>query len=77
MQKPLDYWNQSLQIFESIKDDVGISNMLNNIGAIYLNQGADAKALEYMLKSLQLAEKIGDTLRMITALIKCWRHLLQ
>jgi adenylate cyclase len=64
----LDYWNPSLQIFENLKDDVGISNMLSNIGAIYLNQGADTKALEYMLKSLQLAEKIGDTLRMITAL---------
>jgi tetratricopeptide (TPR) repeat protein len=64
----LDYWNQSLQIFETIKDDIGISNMLNNIGAIYLNQGADAKALEYMLRSLNLAEKIGDTLRMYTAL---------
>ena len=64
----LDYWNPSLQIFENLKDDVGISNMLSNIGAIYLNQGADAKALEYMLRSLQLAEKIGDTLRMITAL---------
>ncbi len=64
----LEYWNQSLQIFETIKDDVGISNMLNNIGAIYLNQGADAKALEYMLRSLKLAEKIGDTLRMYTSL---------
>lgn len=64
----LDYWNPSLQIFETLKDDVGISNMLSNIGAIYLNQGADTKALEYMLRSLQLAEKIGDTLRMITAL---------
>lgn len=65
----LDFWNQSLQVFESIPDDAGIANMLSNIGAIYFNQGADAKALEYTLKSLQLAEKTGDTLRMITALI--------
>jgi adenylate cyclase len=64
----LDYWNQSLQIFETLNDDIGISNMLNNIGAIYLNQGADTKALEYMLRSLQLAEKTGDTLRMFSAL---------
>ena len=64
----LDFWNQSLEVFEKIGDDVGISNMLNNIGAIYLNQGADDKALEYMLKSLQLAEKTGDTLRISTAL---------
>jgi class 3 adenylate cyclase len=43
--------------------------MLNNIGAIYFNQGADAKALEYTLKSLQVAERIGDTLRIVSALI--------
>jgi adenylate cyclase len=65
----LDYWNQSLQIFENLKDDIGTANMFNNIGAIYFNQGADAKALEYSLKSLQLAEKTGDTLRMVSALI--------
>ena len=65
----LDYWNQSLRIFETMKDDVGIANMLSNIGAVYFNQGADAKALEYSLKSLQLAEKINDTSRMISALI--------
>src|SRR5688500_5763954 len=64
----LDYWNQSLKIFEDIKDDAGSANMLSNIGAIYFNQGADAKAREYSLKSLQLAETIKDTLRMITTL---------
>jgi adenylate cyclase len=64
----LQYWNQSLDIFQDIKDDVGIANTLSNIGAVYLNQGADAKALEYSLRSLQIAEKINDTLRMITAL---------
>ena len=62
----LDYWNQSLEVFEKIKDDTGIANMQANIGAIYFNQGADDKALEYTLKSLQLAEKLGDTSRMIT-----------
>lgn len=64
----LDYWNQSLQIFEQVKDNVGTANMLSNIGAIYLTQGADAKALEYSLRSLQMGEKIGDTVRMITTL---------
>lgn len=64
----IDYWEQSLQIFESMQDNVGTSNMLNNIGAIYFNQGADAKALEYSLRSLQIAEKINDTLRIISAL---------
>lgn len=65
----LDYWNQSLQLFESIKDDEGTTKILGNFGAVYLNQGADDKALEYTLKALKLAEKIHDTLRIITASI--------
>jgi class 3 adenylate cyclase len=64
----LNFWNESLEIFESTGDDVGTSNMLANIGAIYLNQGSDDKALGYMLRSLRLGEKLGDTLRMLTAL---------
>ena len=63
-----DYWNQALEIFESIKDDAGTANMLSNIGGIYLNQGADEKALEYSLRSLKIAERLGDTLRLISAL---------
>ncbi|RYZ79102.1 MAG: tetratricopeptide repeat protein, partial [Proteobacteria bacterium] len=65
----LDYWNQSLEVFEKIKDDVGIATIVGNIGAVYFNQGADDKALEYTLKALQLAEKLGDTVRMISGSI--------
>jgi adenylate cyclase len=64
----LDYWNQALEVFQTISDDAGVANMLSNIGAIYFNQGADAKALEYSLRSLQMAEKSGDTGRMIYTL---------
>lgn len=65
----LDYWNQSLEVYEKLKDDAGIANMVGNIGAVYFNQGADDKALEYTLKALQLAEKLNDTVRMISASI--------
>jgi adenylate cyclase len=65
----LDYWNQSLDVFEKIKDDAGIANIVGNIGAVYFNQGADDKALEYTLKALQLAEKLRDTVRIISASI--------
>jgi class 3 adenylate cyclase/Tfp pilus assembly protein PilF len=64
----LDYWNQSLRVFEQIKDDVGVSNMLSNIGVVYMDQGDDEKALEYNLKSLKIAEKTGDKLRIVTAM---------
>ena len=64
----LDYWNQSLTIFEQLKDDIGVANLLNNIAAIYADQGDDAKGLEYALKSLKLSEKSGDKLRILSAL---------
>jgi adenylate cyclase len=64
----LDYWNQSLQIFESLKDQIGVANLLNNIGAVYQDQGDDAKGLEYSLKSLEISEKTGDKLRILSAL---------
>jgi adenylate cyclase len=64
----LDYWNQSLKIFETIKDDVGVANILNNIAAIYLDQGDDEKGLKYALQSLQIAEKTGDKTRIMSAL---------
>jgi len=63
----LDFYQKSLAIFWELKDDVGVANILSNIGAIYKNQGDDAKALDYFLQSLELAEKTGDKLRILTA----------
>ena len=37
----LDFWEQSLATFEKMKDEVGVSNLLNNIGAVYFNRGDD------------------------------------
>src|SRR5262245_57154441 len=31
----LDNWNKSLKNFEKLNDQVGIANLLNNIGAVY------------------------------------------
>lgn len=64
----LDNWLKSLNLFRSINDKLGISNMLNNIGSLYYNQADDAKALEYYLQSLQISEELGDKLRIATAL---------
>lgn len=65
----LNYWLQSLEIFESIDDKLGISNLNNNIGAVHFNYGDDPKALEYYLESLKSAEELGDQLRVATALM--------
>lgn len=64
----LDYWKQSLTIFQKIKDEVGEASILNNIGAIYFYQKDLTNALEYYLKSLKLAEKTKNKLRILTAL---------
>ena len=64
----LNYWTESLKIFESINDENGTSNLLNNIATIYNTNGDDAKALEYALRSLKIAEKIASKLRILSAL---------
>ena len=62
----MDYWEQSLKIFEELNDDVGIANLLGNIAAVYANRGDDARSLEYLLRALKIAEKKNDTLRIVT-----------
>ncbi|TMI90297.1 MAG: tetratricopeptide repeat protein [Bacteroidetes bacterium] len=64
----LDYWTQSLAMYESLKDETGVANLLSNIGAVYSDQGDDVKALDYALRSLSIAEKLGDKLRILSAL---------
>ena len=61
-------WNESLKVFEILKDDIGIANLLNNIGGLYADEGNDEKGLEYCLRSLSISEKLGDTLRILSAL---------
>ncbi|MEO8862155.1 MAG: tetratricopeptide repeat protein, partial [Ginsengibacter sp.] len=65
----LSNYQKALTIFQSSGDDIGVSNIESNMGAIYMNQGNDTKALEYFLKSLQVAELTGDKLRIITPTI--------
>ncbi len=64
----LDKYTESVNVFEAIKDNIGIANLYNNIGVIYYDQGDDIKALENYLKSLKFAELSGDKLRMLSAL---------
>ena len=65
----LQNWQQALTVFQKIGDQVGISNMYSNIGAIYQVNGDDAKALESHLKSLKVAEAINDSTRIMTSYI--------
>lgn len=62
-------WRLALEAFEAAGDVNGVSNMLNNLGAVHFNGGDDENALNYYLKSLRSAQQIGDSLRIVTALI--------
>lgn len=63
-----NYWQQSLEVFKAIEDQLGISNLNNNIGAVHFNYADYSKALENYLESLKAAERLGDPLRIATAL---------
>jgi len=64
----MENYNRSLDVFTSLNDKIGISNLLSNIGVVYKDQGNDTKALEYFFNSLRNAEPTGDNLRITTAL---------
>ncbi len=62
-------WEIALEVFKSINDLNGVSNMLNNLGAVHFNGGDSEAALDFYLQSLKVAETNGDSLRIVTALI--------
>ncbi|MFT3681314.1 MAG: adenylate/guanylate cyclase domain-containing protein [Ferruginibacter sp.] len=62
-------WQQAQDVYQLIGDKKGVANMLSNQGAVFFNQGDDAKALELDLKSLKMSEELNDTLRILTSLI--------
>ena len=65
----LNNWTQSLEIYESVNDTLGIAKLVNNLGAVYYSQGSHAKALDYYLRSLSLSEKAKDTFNIAQALV--------
>lgn len=58
--KGIDYYSQSLEIFEEIGNKQGIATSLNNIGTIYKVQGDYAKAIDYFTQNLKISEEIGN-----------------
>jgi len=57
VQKALEYYGRSLDIFEQIGDKEGIASTLNNSGIIYYKQGDISKALDYYGRSLKIREE--------------------
>ena len=63
------YLDESLENFEVIQDSTGIANILNNLGTVHYSQGNNVKAIDYYLRSLRIAEKLKNPLRIATALV--------
>ena len=58
--KALEYYLQSLNIYEKILDKDNTANILNNIGFIYKDQGDLIKALNTFSTNLKLYTEIGN-----------------
>lgn len=56
----LNYYHNSLQIYERINDLRGCATAFNNLGVLYNSQGDTSKALYYHTESLNLKKKLGD-----------------
>jgi signal transduction histidine kinase/class 3 adenylate cyclase len=65
----IKYYQEALELYGSVNNLDGVSNVQNNLGSIYTAQGDDAKGLEYFLESLRAAEQINSPLRISTALL--------
>jgi serine phosphatase RsbU (regulator of sigma subunit)/Tfp pilus assembly protein PilF len=58
--KAIEYYTQSLKVYEELRNKQGTASTLNNIGGIYREQGDNTKAMEYFTQSLKILEEIGD-----------------
>ncbi len=58
-QKALDYYKQSLPLFEQVGDKQAQGTTLNNIGKIYSELAEKQKALDYYNQSISLRRQAG------------------
>ena len=59
LQKAMMVYFEAMQKFETLSDE-GLYRSYSNIGLIYIKIGNYAESLNYGLKALKIAEKIGD-----------------
>ena len=59
-EKSENYYSAALKIFQSIKNDIGISSCYNNLGFTLELRGEFEKAMDYYSKSLKIDEKIDN-----------------
>ncbi len=59
-EEALAYFNESLNIFESLDSEIGIAYNLGNIGMVYAEQGQDSLAEMNMIRAISKLEEIKD-----------------
>jgi len=62
-------WEPSLEIYQLLGDDQGVANINSNLGSIYYTIGQNVEAIDYSLRALKIAEKLGDSIRIGTLLL--------
>jgi len=61
-------YEEASKAFQQANDTLGISNVMSNTGAVYVNLGDNRKGLELFYESLKLAEITGNKVRILSAL---------
>lgn len=56
----LECYQQSLQYYEAIHDEIGASKCINNIGTIYSELGNDSLAVENFKESFEITSRLGQ-----------------
>ena len=56
----VNYCIKSVQLFQQLKDIVGLSDAYNNLSIVYADQGAWSQASDALREGLDLKHKIGD-----------------
>ncbi|HOW31331.1 MAG TPA: tetratricopeptide repeat protein, partial [Bacteroidales bacterium] len=63
--KAMESYQKAIMVFRETKDDDAVSDCLNNIGNLYLDNGNPFRALDYFKQSLQIVLDKGDEYRLI------------
>jgi serine phosphatase RsbU (regulator of sigma subunit)/Tfp pilus assembly protein PilF len=58
--KALEFYHNSLILYEELDNQLGVAILLNRIGQIYTSQGDKGKGLEYYQKSLKLFKELDN-----------------
>ena len=61
LQDAQSYFEQALQIYTQLQNQVGVSYTLGNLGQLFLYLGDSQQALQYLERSLAIKQTLADT----------------